>query len=319
MNKAVGDGSSPFARHAQETHLKETGIKRMGFAFGDRREWYRAMDGIDARIAELGLPDAESFWGWGHVHRYTCEYREQVGVGLRDLVAAVAGSAVDGVVVCAPCRLPPESLLEPFVADVASELGLPVQALRMVEGFDCVNIVRGLEVATGMIQDGAREILVVAAERVESEQKRFRKFALFGDACFAMTVSGDLDACEYEVLGVDVAEDPDPPESTDGVLGRKLDARLVRDVLDAAGCDAGDIEQCVYINLYKPISEMKVIDMGFARRQHYTGTIEDVGHCYGIDPFYGLSRHAAAAESDAIYVLGASSREHAGAAVLRKI
>jgi 3-oxoacyl-[acyl-carrier-protein] synthase III len=299
--------------------LKAIGIKRMGFAFGDRKDWYRTLEGIDARIAELGLPDSESFWGWGHVHRYTCEYREQVGVGLRDLIAAVAGPTVDGVVVCAPCRLLPESLLDPFVAEVAAGLGLPTSALRMVEGFDCVNIVRGLEQAAEMIEDGAREVLVVAAERVESEQKRFRKFALFGDACFAMTVADDLDVCEYEVLGVEVAEDPDPPDSTDGVLGRKLDARLVRNVLDAAGCDAGDVEQCVYINLYKPISEMKVIDMGFARRQHYTGTIGDVGHCYGIDPFYGLSRHAATAEPDAIYLLGASSREHAGAAVVRKI
>jgi 3-oxoacyl-[acyl-carrier-protein] synthase III len=299
--------------------LKEIGIRRMDFAFGDRREWYRAIEGIDATIAGLGLPDSESFWGWGHFHRYTDDYRGQVTEVLRDLVAAGSSPQVDGIVVCAPCRLPAERLLEPFVADVAAGLGLSTHALRLVEGFDCVNIVRGLEQAGHMIADGAREILVVAAERAESEQKRFRKFALFGDACFAMTVSGDLFACEYEVLAVDVAEDPAPPESTDGVLGRKLDARLVREMLDASGCDARDVEQCVYINLYKPISEMKVLDMGFARRQHYTGTIEDIGHCYGIDPFYGLHRHAASAAPDAIYVLGASSREYAGAAVVRKI
>lgn len=299
--------------------MKEIGIKRMDFAFGDRREWYRAMEGIETRIADLGLPDAESFWGWGHFHRFTGDYRDQVAGALRDLIATADASAVDGVVVCAPCRLPADRLLEPFVADIAARLGLPAHALRVVEGFDCVNIVRGLELAARMIGEGAREILVVAAERAESEQKRFRKFALFGDACFAMTVSDDLSACGYEVLAVDVVEDPDPPESTDGVLGRMLDAKLVREVLDASGCDAGDVEQCLYINLYKPISEMKVIDMGFARRQHYTGTIEDVGHCYGIDPFYGLSRHAASAESDTLYLLGASSREHAGAAVVRKI
>lgn len=299
--------------------MKEIGIKRMDFAFGDRRTWYRAMDGIEARIVELGLPDSESFWGWGHFHRYAGEYREQVTGCLRELVAVQPTSAIDGIVVCAPCRLPAERLLEPFVADVAAGLGLPTQALRIVEGFDCVNVVQALDEAGRMIVDGARDVLVVAAERVESEEKRFRKYALFGDACFAMTVSGDLSACEYEVLAVDVAEDPAPPESTDGVLGRKLDARLVRDVLDASGCDARDVEQCVYINLYKPISEMKVLDMGFARRQHYTGTIEDVGHCYGIDSFYGLHRHAASAAPDAIYVLGASSREYAGAAVVRKI
>lgn len=299
--------------------MKEIGIKGMRFSFGDRREWYRAMEGIDARIAELGLPDTEAFWGWGHFHRYTGDYRDQVTRALYELAAQEFTSAVDGLVVCAPCRLRSEEMLEPFTADVCRKLGASANALHIVDGFDCVNIIRGLEMAGRMIEDGAREVLVVAAERVESEQKRFRKFALFGDACFAMTVSADLSLCEFEVLAVDVVEDPQPPQTTDGVLGRKLDAKLMRSVLDVAGCDAGDVEQCMYINLYKPISEMKVIDMGFARRQHYTGSIEQVGHCYGIDPFYGLSLHVSSVDSDALYVLGASSRQHAGAAVVRKI
>src|SRR6185312_9707458 len=153
---------------------------------------------------------------------------------------------------CGPCRVPAAQLLDPL-SRMAVDLNLPTKNLRVLETFDCVNVIKALEEASGMIEGGCRNVLVLVAERIESEDKRLKKFALFSDVCFSMVVSHDVASCDYEVLGTNIVEDPAPPASNDGILGRTLDARTIGDLLDSLAIDAEDIDQCFYINLYSPI------------------------------------------------------------------
>jgi len=158
----------------------------------------------------------------------------------------------------------------------------------------------------------------VAAEKMEDEHTRFRKYSVFSDFCFALLLGAQLEHCDYEVIDAHVGKDDHPGEDTSGILTRDLEKECVDVVLARNGIRHQDVSRFFYLNLFQPIAEMKSKDTGFAVHQLHT-EVKDSGHCYGADPFINMHGYLASGGNGQAHVLCASGRAYAGVSLVRPL
>lgn len=295
------------------------GIRHLSHWLGDEAVWYRTLPQIETRLCELEIPDDEALWGWGYFRRSTGDYRAHVLEGFRDLTDCVAQERLrfDAVFGCSPCHGDPGRFVEALTLEILPRLDARPQSLRMVAGHDCVNLLQAVSEARALIADGCEAVLVLAAEKVDNEANRFRKYSLFSDFCLALVVSRHLERCSYEIRDVLVSADPRPREDTSAIFMRSLEDRCVRQLLARNGLDPASVSRFLYLNLYDPIAEMKARQIGFQPAQICTQLAREIGHCYGADPFIALQRLPGARATRGQTILCASGRSHAGAAVVQ--
>lgn len=301
--------------------MTRIGIRHLDFAPGDTVCDYRTLPGIDERIASLGMPDEPAFWGWGFFRRSSGDYRDHVSRGFSALHARLGAEPgrIDHTILCAPCV----NDCDAFVEAVASlDLpGLPASPPEILHDYDCVNLIAALDIAGRRIAEGAGRVLILSSEKVAKESHRFKRFSLFSDYSLAIEIDADSAGCAYEVVDTLVREDPSPGEDTSSVLGRKLEAACVADLIGKQGLSISEIDRFCYIHLYEPMYQMKGKELGFRPRKMALGRIAELGHCYGADPFVALSTHLGAdsiTPEDRSALLCASSRQYAGLALVRR-
>jgi|GEM_PF-4087874 len=295
------------------------GIRHLSFALGDEAVWYRDLPGIEERIRTLDVPDEEELWNWGWCRRSTADYDTHVARGYAGVVdhLRTAGVAVDAVLVCGPFQNSTDHFVARLSADVLPSIGTPPERVRRVDDRDCANLLQAVADAREIFDGGAREVLVLAAEKMEDERVRFRSYSIFSDFTFALLLSTDLDACDYEVVDVEIGVDPDPAADTSKILTRPLEKQCVGALLARNGLAATDVAKFFYLNLFEPVAEMKGKDTGFTARQLHSRA-KEWGHCYGADPFLNLHHHLESGGGD-VHLLCASGRGHAGMALLRRL
>jgi 3-Oxoacyl-[acyl-carrier-protein (ACP)] synthase III len=293
------------------------GIRHLSFEPGDQKTWYRDLPDIEERIRRLKIPDEEDLWNWGYCHRASDDFQAHVARGFARLTGelAAAGVEVDTVLVCGPVQSSTEELLRALDSGVLPKIAH--KGLRRVDDRDCANVMQAIADARELLRDGAEHVLILAAEKMEDEQTRFRKYSMFSDFCFALLLSSRVDECEYEILDVHVGRDENPGEDTSGILTRQLEKTCVEEVLARNGVTRKDVGRFFYLNLYEPIAEMKGKETGFTRRQLYSESRE-TGHCYGADPFINMHGFIAANGGNDLHVLCASGRAHAGVSLVRR-
>jgi len=301
--------------------MTTVGIRHLSFTLGDQRVSYRELPDIEQRIRELNIPDDEELWNWGYCRRSSKDYPAFIVDGCGELFAslAAAGIEIDAVLGCAPLHNSTERFMAALRSGVVPELAGSGERLRCVSDRDCVNVLQALADARDLIRSGCRHVLIMAAEKVEDERSRFRKYSVFSDFCLALVVSGQLEHCEYEIVDVQIRVDPRPGEDTSGILTRNLEKECVAGLLAEHGVAAAEISRFFYLNLFQPIAEMKAMHTGFAASQIYTAATKEIGHCYGADPFINMRTDLATGGGGHTYALCASGRGHAGAALVRRL
>jgi 3-oxoacyl-[acyl-carrier-protein] synthase-3 len=297
------------------------GIRHLSFTLGDQKVWYRDLPDIEERIRRLGIPDDEELWSWGYCRRSSGDYEAHVAGGFTEMAADLAaeGVEVDAVLGCAPFQNSAGQFAAALTARVLPEIAAGPGRLRMVDDRECVNVLQALAEARELIQSGHEHVLVLAAEKVEEERSRFRKYSVFSDFCLALLLSGDLSSCGCEILDVHIRADRDAGEDTSGILTRDLEKECVESLLASHGVALGDVGKFFYLSLFQPIAEMKGKDTGFAVSQLYTDLAKDFGHCYGADPFINMQTYFASGGGGETHVLCASGRERAGVSLVRRL
>lgn len=298
-----------------------TGIRHLSFALGDQRVWYRDLPEVEERIEQLEIPDEEELWNWGYCQRSTGDYRAHVARGFAEPVGhlAAAGIAVDAVIGCSPFQNSAEAFVAALASEVLPQVGVGQDRFHLIADRECVNVFQALAQAERRLRGGDGNVLILAAEKVEDESSRFRKYSLFSDFCLALLVSSQIEHCAYEVAEVLIRSDPNPGEDTGGILKRDLERSCILEALAAHGVAMADVGKFFYLNLFQPIAEMKGKDIGFARPQLYTGLSREIGHCSGADPFINLHTYFASGGDDAWHLLCASGREHTGVAIVHRL
>jgi len=302
--------------------MNKIGISNLKVSLGDEKVGYREVPEIEKYIDRFGMPDDEELWGWGHFMRSSYSYQEQVKDFFTTYFSALLSSdiSIDTIIVCEPCRFQLEDFLTTLTVGVFPELGISDVPVKTVEGYDCVNIMAAIEQAGEHMKEGViSNVVVLAAERVENEFRRFRKYSLFSDASLAFVVSNDAKNIEYGINQISITQDETPPETTDGILMREIDKINVDKMLIEANLDLSAINQVCYINLYEPITEMKMKELGFSYKKIYTKMIKQVGHCYGIDPFNNAQAYFSENIAAKNCMLCASAINHTGALIIEKL
>lgn len=298
------------------------GLRRIGYRLGEEKVWYRDLPGVVEEIAELGMPDDEELWGWGYCRRSPHDYETHIGRGFEEVVADLAAqpTAIDSLVICGPFQNPTERFVSALLSQVLPELPRPLEDRHVIEGLECVNVLQGIVTAGELIDAGRESILIVAAEKVEKEHGRFRRYSLFSDFCLALLVTRSVEGCPFQIHHAHVRADDEPRKNTSGILVRELDGLCVDEALTAQGVPIDAIAKLFYLNLYPPIAEMKGKSMGFREEQLYTAMTGELAHCYGADPFINLlsySNENAAGDGEQ-HLLCTSGRSSAGVAVVRR-
>lgn len=297
------------------------GIRYISHTVGDQAVWYRNLPDIDSRIEELGIPDEEEIWEWGYCRRSSASYDEQMVEGFADLRAYIEreGIRLDAVEVCRPVYDTDERFFATLTAGLLPQVTTSQSQCYEVEGSECVNVLHAVARGADRIRHGAEHVLVVAAEKAGEERGRFRKYSMVSDFCLAVLLSGRLEHCQWEIIDVNMCAGDGTAVDTSQVLVRDLDRICVSTMLARNGVRSSQVSQLFYLNLFKPIAEMKAKQMGFSKDQIYTEATREIGHCYGADPLIGLHRCLERSTTDRPSVLCASDRHSVAASLVTRL
>jgi 3-oxoacyl-[acyl-carrier-protein] synthase III len=303
--------------------VPRVGIRYVSAVPGPAMIWYRGLPGIEREITRLGIPDDETLWGWGFCGRSTGDYAAHLRNGFAGVLAYLDSRSlqIDAVLGCAPCSLNRIHGTPLFVSTLQSEvLGHPSLARRrfeLVSGYECVNVLRAIEQACDLLDAGARNVLVLAAEKMDDERSRFQKFSLFSDFCLTLVVTREVEHMEFEIVDIATRVDAAAREDTTLVFSRDLETHATADMLAANGLTVAEVTKLFYFNLYVPIAMAKGKAMGFRADQVYVGNTTECGHCYGADPLINLTAFTGGRDPW-LGLLCASGREHAAVCLVRK-
>lgn len=141
-----------------------------------------------------------------------------------------------------------------------------------------------------LAEDGVRTVVLVSLHLTPDDADRVRSFALFSDAVASCPISRDegLVRLLSTAVGVDHA----------GVLGRDsfLSRRQVAQSSLAAALGARDLTPAevtkVFPTNHRPVALSNATIAGIGREQlHFTGALENYGHCGNSDWMIHLADH----------------------------
>lgn len=297
--------------------MNSFGIRHLSVTLGDQKIPYREIPGIEGKIKEFRLPDDPKFWGWGHFRRSSGTYEDHIARGFAESTAFVLKEDVDvdAIVICDPCRGDVARLASRVTSEILPRLQVSQERLHFVSTRDCVNVLEAIEKTRSLIASGLKNVLILAAEKIEDEADRFREYAFFSDFSLALLMSGEPGACKHQILDVQIRADLIPAIDQGAVLRRNLEKECLSSLLTANKLEIKEVEKFFYLNLFQPIAELKGKGIGFKTHQLETHRCTDIAHCFGADPLISMHAFAREATSMRTQVLCASAREVAGADV----
>jgi 3-oxoacyl-[acyl-carrier-protein] synthase-3 len=300
------------------------------YVLGEITEDHTAVQGLAARVQDLGMVPNAKLWGWGSVCRTERELEDlAVETGAATLKAAgVEPSSVDALVLCST-RFPggPQTHGE-FVARIMTGIGLDRATFLGITLNRCTNLLVAIDTAHALVAAGRhRRVLVITTDRIEDEADRMEGFALFSDgaaSCLVVSASEDLDRPDrgsgYAIVSTASAQDPaalDWSHEISADLAREANTRL----LEPVGLTTGDVDGLMHANLFLPIVGMKERQAGFRADQLHTANITRFGHCFAADPLINLvdQETAGRVEDAGHYVLAVSVPGSRVAVLLRRL
>lgn len=266
------------------------------YELGEIETIHSDLPGFADRAREHRMPLQPALWGWGSVRRTERSVAQlAVASGRATLAAAGADPAgIDAVLLCCTrFEGGPESHGD-FVAEVMTGLGLPGADCTGLTLNRCTGLLAGIDLAAALVAARRhRRVLVVTADRVDAEERRFEQFALFSDGAASCLVSAAATGGPaYEILGCAAARrnaELDWSHEISPELSRQVNAELAK----ATGVATGDVTALLSANLFLPLRAMKERQAGFTAAQLDPGSAVRLGHCFAADPLINLADRAA--------------------------
>ncbi|GAA4551957.1 hypothetical protein [Amycolatopsis samaneae] len=258
------------------------------YELGEYEAGYREAPRFAEKIARYEMLDEAGVWGWGRFFVSGRDRAELAVAAARRTLAMTGctGGDVDAVVLGAA----------EFPADVDSHARYcrtVLEALKLGNAFvlgvtlgRCTTLLSAVHLAERLVASGTYDnVLVVVADRVEDEEKRFQQFAIFSDSaasCLVTSRPGDL-----AIVATASALDPaalDAAGRFSGQLGRAAAEAITR----RSGVRPEEIAAVLPPNLFTPIVRMSEGQAGFRPGQLFLANIANRGHCFSADPIVNL-------------------------------
>ncbi|MFD0305225.1 3-oxoacyl-ACP synthase [Streptomyces sp. NPDC127119] len=281
-----------------------------GYLLGEIEQDHHEIPGFAARAREYGMQPDARLWGWGKVRRTEKPLEQLIVETGKTIIDSVD---MDLLVLCST-RFPGDAHTHgKFMETIMNGLGLDCAFLGLTLN-RCTNLVSGLGVAEAFVRTGKyRNVLVITADRSDTETARMENFALFSDGaagCLVTARPGD-----YEILGSASAQETRALD-----WGNEISADLSRQVSDILlaphGLTPSDLAGVLHSNLYIPIVVMKERLAGFTPAQLDTANTARTGHCFAADPLINLTDRRT--EPGEYYLLAASVPGSRAAMLLRR-
>jgi 3-oxoacyl-[acyl-carrier-protein] synthase III len=303
--------------------MKISGIKSVYANIGQLSNWYRTIPNIDTHIIEIGIPDEEELWGWGTFRKFALNPVDQCRNDFSRLLDELeaTNTPIDSVIICGACKWDDDQLFGLVEELIQGRRCLLNSALEAIQGYDCVNVLKAIDLARTKIDQGDENILILAADCVENDQYRFRRFCLFSDFTLGLVISNDIEACAYQLINTHTEADPNPITGTNEITSRNLDAEVINALLLDSGIKSDSVDKLFYINLYEPIVNMRGNEFGVGASSIYIESIRSNGHCFGADPIINLLNYCSSEpfKQDDLFLLAASSKTHVGGVVIKPL
>lgn len=269
-------------------------IRGLGYALGEHVSEHTAASGYREVLAREQIPEVPEMWGWGRFHTTDQPYVLGCRAG-REALHRAELSPRDIDLLIVSCAYFPESDEELYrgAARMMRELEVVNAALDGLTLGGCATLLTSLQRAVQLVEaQVSKNVLVVAIDKLPTNELRFWNYALFSDAAAALVVSQDCSVPGYRVLAtrreLNVAElGGDVRFNATSLLHVKvLDAMFAE--LEREGVTRRAIKKAFNNNVFLPIKSQKDKLAGLSREQRFTDNVVRIGHCLSCDSVINL-------------------------------
>jgi 3-oxoacyl-[acyl-carrier-protein] synthase III len=160
---------------------------------------------------------------------------------------------------------------------------------------ECGNLAAALQVATGLVADGHRHVLVVVADRCPSPDQRLvaPSLAVLSDGAASCIVSAEPGGFEFLAAAQYANHRARPGETAQSMLVIRQNAEGMRRAVAAAlgktSIAPDDVGTMLTNNLAISILELFATQAGIPFERMFTGNISSHGHVYAADVLLNLA------------------------------
>jgi 3-oxoacyl-[acyl-carrier-protein] synthase-3 len=157
---------------------------------------------------------------------------------------------------------------------------------------NCTSFLSAISIAVNMVRSGgARNILIVTADKVYDETIRFNNFALLSDAAASCIVTA-RPVAGYHLAASSFRAADDPIETNHGRDDSALYQRVFEEVMSQANLTSEQVAQVFCSNIFRSITLIKERKLGFAKKQLFLSNVSKYGHCFSAGEHYVISADA---------------------------
>jgi 3-oxoacyl-[acyl-carrier-protein] synthase-3 len=267
--------------------MRRAVIKSIRYTLGETERHYRDVPTFEEMTTRHSMPDAPDLFGWGSYFTTRAPIAD-LAVDAAAHTIESSGIGPNDIDVVFICSVNFDEAGSALYQTVLSKLALTRAFPIGVTLNDCTMLLSTLEMARALVAGGYENVLVISANRIEDEQYRFQKYALFSDGAVSCLVSSEPDnGCE--ILGSALRSSVQTATGADGWDDEALYRDTHESLLRTLNIAITDVDRVFCNNLFAPVVKIKEGRVGITQQQLFLDNIPRIAHCFSADPLINLS------------------------------
>ena len=298
-------------------------IEAMDHALGETEMSYNSVVNFHEFLERCHYPDTPAMFGWGKYRKTDGDIFDMGIASAKKTLArsAVSPEEIDLVYFCSTCFPGNEIEHIKYNAKLLAELGLTNAFPIGVTLNNCASFLSAMVIATNMVNAGSyNNILVITADKVYDEQIRFQNFALLSDAAASCIIT-NRKTSGYALVAERFLSSADPIDNNHGKDDSALYGRVFKELMAKAGLKTDEVKKVFCSNIFRPITQLKEMKLGFRKNQLFLENVAKYGHCFSADTVINLIEYSESNEiNDGEYfVFSADAPNLRASALFRRV
>lgn len=270
-------------------------IASLAYSLGESAHLYSHARNFHEMLKENGYPDRPEIFGWGKYRKTAGDIFDLGITSARKTIteSGIPADEIDFVYFCSTCFPGDEIDYIRFNNKIIESLHLRNAFPIGVTLNNCTSFLSAISLAANMVRAGCYcNILVITADKVYDEATRFNNFALLSDAAASCIVTS-RHTSGYELVADRFLSSTDPINSNKGKDDSELYKRVLAELIEKSDTELSKIRKVFCNNIFRPITQLKEMKLGFSREQIFLDNVEQHGHCFSADTVINLVDYGA--------------------------
>jgi 3-Oxoacyl-[acyl-carrier-protein (ACP)] synthase III len=291
-------------------------IGNIKYVFGEEKKIYSDAEEYAEVLEKEGLSDGLApVMGWGNYYQANSS---ALSLGLKAALEVLGSSKIDRtkieyVIFCTSGLNNTNGSLS--YVETLRFLELPNAFPMSVSHAGCTSLLFAIDIASSLLSSNRplNNVLIISYDKVDDDHERFCNYASFSDAGVSFLVSKDIRE-GYELLGCSMSS------LVKDEMEKDLYLKTMDHLMSVVPFQVSGIDKVFTLNLFKPITRMKELRLGFKPAQLHQELVSKFGHCFLSDPIIGLEKYSSAKDDSVgeIYLLTADATYLRANVLLRK-